>query len=171
MTVEQMKIRTIKPENDAELAEIVRKNLEYYHLDIPGTVYFDTELNHLSKYYNTSDKREYFVAVNYENQVIGGVGIAEFDGIIDCAELQKLYLTDSAKGKGLGYILIDKVIDYAKSIGYKALYLETHHVLETAIHMYRKKEFVQMDNPPESVVHSTMDMFFIKKLTENNLIR
>lgn len=36
-------------------------------------------------------KRIYFVAIDENEEVIGGVGIAEFEGIENCAELQKLY--------------------------------------------------------------------------------
>lgn len=35
-----------------------------------------------------------------DGQIIGGAGFAEFEGLDDCAELQKLYLVDSVKGKG-----------------------------------------------------------------------
>lgn len=44
-----------------------------------------------------------------DGQVIGGAGFAEFEGLDDCAELQKLYLVDSAKGKGCGKDLVQLV--------------------------------------------------------------
>lgn len=92
--------RKIEAGDDAQLAEIIRANLEKYHLNIPGTVYFDPELNHLSKYYGSDpQKRVYYIALGENGEMIGGVGAAEFTGILDCAELQKLYLTDSAKAK------------------------------------------------------------------------
>ena len=37
-----------------------------------------------------------------DHRRIGGVGIAEFAGIENCAELQKLYLDDRAKGRDAG---------------------------------------------------------------------
>ena len=42
---------------DAELAGFIRANLEKYHLNIPGTVYFDPELNHLRKYYGSDPQK------------------------------------------------------------------------------------------------------------------
>lgn len=44
----------------------------------------------------------------------------------DTAELQKLYLSDGAKGSGLGYELIDFVEEKMREAGYKVSYLETH---------------------------------------------
>ena len=101
-----MTYKKLTPDHDTALAELIRKNLKAYRLDIPGTVYFDENLYHLSEFYDKKqDKRIYQVLVDWKDAVIGGVGIAEFDGFSDTAELQKLYLDDSVKGKGLGYEL------------------------------------------------------------------
>ncbi len=156
--------RKIETTDDARIAQIIRLNLEKFHLNIPGTAYFDPELNHLSDYYNSnSDKRSYFVAFNMERQIIGGVGVAEFDGIDDCAELQKLYLDDSVKGKGYGKELIQIAEDWARSVGYKNLYLETHTNLSVALKLYEKMGFHQIEKPCLTQ-HSTMNRFYLKKL-------
>ena len=47
-----MEYKSLTAEYDAALAALIRTNLKAYHLDIPGTVYFDTGLDHLSEYYN-----------------------------------------------------------------------------------------------------------------------
>ena len=44
-------IRPIRKTDDSQIAAIVRRNLEKYGLNIPGTAYFDKELDHLSRYY------------------------------------------------------------------------------------------------------------------------
>ena len=43
-------IRPIRKSDDSQIAAIVRRNLENYGLNIPGTAYFDRELDHLSQY-------------------------------------------------------------------------------------------------------------------------
>lgn len=156
--------RKIESTDDKKIASIIRTNLERLQLNIPGTVYFDPELDHLSTYYNSKlSKRAYFVALDDEGQVIGGVGIAEFDGIENCAELQKLYLDDSAKGKGYGKELIRIAEDQARLIGYKNLYLETHTNLSVALNLYEKMGFSQIERPC-SISHGTMNRFYLKKL-------
>lgn len=157
-------VRPIKVEDDSLIAEIIRTNLKKFHLDIPGTVYFDPGLDYLSQYYESlPDKRGYFIATCEDGQVIGGVGVAEFDGFENCAELQKLYLIDQAKGKGMGRYLLQVAEDFARRAGYKSLYLETHTNLATAIRLYERNGFVQIAKP-EAVVHSTMNRFYIKRL-------
>jgi putative acetyltransferase len=42
--------------------------------------------------------KEYFVVEDESGRVIGGIGFAGVEPMKDTAELQKLYLNDSAKG-------------------------------------------------------------------------
>ena len=137
--MELINVRPITDADDSLIAEIIRTNLKKFHLDIPGTVYFDPELDHLSRYYRSlPDKRGYFIATDEKGQVIGGVG-------------------------GIGRYLIQIAEDFAGKAGYKRLYLETHTNLETAIRLYKRNGFRQIDKP-EAVVHSTMNQFYIKEL-------
>lgn len=159
-----MNYRKIEAADDKRIAQIIRANLEKLHLNIPGTAYFDPELDHLSNYYNCKpEKRTYFVALGADGQVIGGVGIAEFGGIESCAELQKLYLDDSAKGKGYGKELMRLAEDWARAAGYENLYLETHTNLTAALKLYEKMGFHPIEKP-HSVQHGTMNRFYLKKL-------
>jgi putative acetyltransferase len=148
--------------DDAAVAKLIRDNLKKYKLDIPGTVYFDDGLDHLSDYYGTGDKR-YFVIEDKSGRVIGGIGFARLDFMEDTAELQKLYLDDSARGSGLGYELIALVEEKMREAGFKHSYLETHNNLQAAIHIYEKSGYVEIAKP-EAVVHSAMNRFFLKDL-------
>ena len=118
----------------------------------------------MSAYYDAApEKRAYFVALDETGRVIGGVGIAEFAGIPDCAEIQKLYLDDSTKGKGYGRELMKLAEAEARKAGYKRLYLETHSNLTVAMKLYEKLGFRQIERP-ETVLHGTMDHFYLKEL-------
>ncbi len=155
--------KKLTPAYDTAIAELVRNNLKAHQLDIPGTVYYDENLNHLSDYYDAApDKRIYYVLMEAD-AVLGGIGLAEFSGIDDCAELQKLYLEDSAKGRGLSYDMMEKIEAIARELGYKRIYLETHDNLKVAIHLYEKCGYREIERP-ETVVHSMMNRFFLKEL-------
>ena len=158
-------IRTITEDDDAKIVKIIRANLEAYHLDIPGTAYFDPELEHLSRYYaENPEKREYLIATDESGEVIGGVGIAEFNNFENCAEIQKLYLSDKAKGKGMGKQLMHAAEETARQKGYSKLYLETHSVLKVAIGLYEKIGFYEIEKP-KAVLHTTMDRFYMKDIS------
>lgn len=157
-------IRPITAADDTAIAGIIRRNLEHYHLDIPGTAYFDEELDSLSRFYNAMPvERGYFVAVGGDGAVLGGGGAAAFAGLANCAEVQKLYLSDAAKGRGIGKRLMQTIEDFARAAGYERLYLETHSDLQAAIHLYEKLGFYQIDKPA-AVLHSTMNMFYLKNI-------
>ena len=162
--MENITIRPITSADDAEIARIIRENLEAYHLDIPGTAYFDPELDCLSAFYSARpDQRAYFVAAYDDGTIIGGVGVAEFTGFDHCAEIQKLYLSDPAKGKGLGKRLMQVAEAFARSAGYDSLYLETHCNLVAAMGLYEKLQFRQIEKPA-AVLHSTMNRFYRKRI-------
>ena len=158
-----MEIHRLTPEHDAALATLIRANLKAHALDIPGTAYFDAMLDHLSGFYSADPaRRAYFILMD-DGRLVGGIGLAEIDLFENCAELQKLYLDDSVKGRGLGYRLIEKVEDAARALGYDRMYLETHTNLQAAIHIYEKSGYALIDRP-EAVVHSTMNRFYLKEL-------
>ena len=144
-----MEYRKIEAADDGRIAEIIRGTLE---------------LDHLSVYYNKNpSRRAYFVALDERGRVIGGAGAAEFDGIADCAELQKLYLEDSAKGKGYGKELMRIVEDWARAAGYKRIYLETHTNLSAAMRLYEKMGFQPIEKPC-STPHGAMNCFYLKEI-------
>lgn len=161
---EDKRIVKLTPAYDMALAELVRENLKKSALDIPGTVYYDDNLNHLSDYYlSNPQKRYYCIVLDKEDALIGGIGLAECDFFEDCCELQKLYLADNVKGSGFSYYLIAFIEHKAAEMVYMKLYLETHDNLPAAIHVYEKCGYKEIDRP-ESVVHSGMNRFFVKEL-------
>lgn len=159
-----IKHRKLLPQDNTAMAELIRGNLKANGLDIPGTVYFDEIIYHLTDFYDEiPEKRVYFVLTDDEERVLGGIGLAEFPDIEGCAELQKLYLSDEVKGQGLGYFLIDLLEKEALKMGYSKMYLETHTNLQTAIHVYEKAGYSEIPRP-QSVMHGTMNKFYIKNL-------
>ncbi len=158
--------RELNPADNPVIAKIARTNLKRYGLDIPGTVYFDDALDHLYEYYFEnagSFKRGYYVLTDEADTVVGGIGFAECTFIGGASELQKLYLADSEKGQGLGYKLVEYVEERMRENGYQCSYLETHNVLQPAIHIYEKLGYKEIEKP-EEVVHSAMNMFFLRQL-------
>ncbi len=158
---QNFEFKKISKEYDEGMAAIVRSNLKARGLDIPGTAYFDDMLDHLSSYYD-KEGRAYYILLR-DGILAGGIGIAEFEGIKDCCELQKLYLRRDMQGNRAGYRMVEFIEEKAKELGYSKIYLETHTNLAAAIHIYEKLGYQRID-PPASVVHSTMNRFYLKEL-------
>ena len=158
-----MEFERLEPRDDAALAALIRHLLKAHGLDIPGTVYYDSGLDCLSAFYDGEpEKRAYFVLREGEH-LLGGVGFAEFPPFPECAELQKLYLSEQAQGRGIGYRLIACAENEALRLGYRQMYLETHDNLKAALHLYIRSGYREIARPT-ATVHSTMNRFFLKDL-------
>lgn len=158
------RLRPIGPADDVAIAQIVRSCLAVHGLDIPGTAYFDPELDHLSAYYGERPgKRAYFILECPDGSVGGGAGLAEFPGVEGCCELQKIYLIDDLQGRGLGRALLKTVEARARELGYRRIYLETHHSPATAVGFYGHLGYRRIEQPVPTT-HTTMDRFLIKEL-------
>ncbi|WP_225353477.1 GNAT family N-acetyltransferase [Lacticaseibacillus thailandensis] len=128
-----MQIRPIRAGDNAAVAHLIRDSLAHFGLDVPGTAYFDPQLDDLATFY-AQPQRGYFVLVNDADEVVGGCGFGEYCD--DTAELQKLYIAPAAQGQGASRRLVACAEAGARVAGYRRIYLETHHVLTVACLLY-----------------------------------
>ena len=158
-----VKIREIEERDNKMIEQIIKSSLESFNLDIPGTAYFDPQLENLAGFYRQLKKAKYWVAADEENEVAGGVGIAPFGEGTDICELQKLYVKPEFQGRGLAKELMKTALNFAKK-HYTYCYLETMEKLETANRLYTQFDFQPQETPLEGSEHNTMDAWYIKKL-------
>ncbi|RDW20157.1 GNAT family N-acetyltransferase [Oceanobacillus arenosus] len=158
-----MNIREIEEKDNLIIEGIIKKSLESFKLDIPGTAYYDPYLNNLYGFYQTETKARYWVIENEEGEVVGGCGIGPFDKEGRIGELQKLYLSPKAQGKGLSKELMQVALDFAKE-HYIYCYLETFAILESANHLYEKCGFKRLNQSLSETTHDSCDTWFIKEL-------
>jgi len=67
------------------------------------------------------------------------------------AELRKMYLDPSSKGKGYGKMLLEDALEIARKCGFRQMVLETNLVLVEAIGMYKKYGFIEVEQEVSSV--------------------
>jgi putative acetyltransferase len=79
------------------------------------------------------------VLINREGSIVGSVGLYPLEK--DIVELRKMYFDESIRGKGLGKYTLRRVIDKAKSMGFKRVVLETASPLIEAIGLYKSFGF------------------------------
>lgn len=65
-----MILRKMKKEDNAKVKEIIQDSLKSLGLALPGTAYFDPQLNDLHQYYNNLKHANYWV-VEMEGEVVG----------------------------------------------------------------------------------------------------
>ncbi len=158
-----LQIRDIRFEDNKDIAAVIRKALEEHGVARPGTVYTDPTTDDLFSLFNTPGSF-YFIAE--ENGVIvGGCGVYPTKGLPgDCAELVKLYVASTSRGKGLGHSLLEKCAVKAKELGYKQLYLETLPELSRAVTLYRRSGYKDLKGPLGDSGHFACSIWMIKDL-------
>ena len=162
--LEEINIRTIEERDNAALAKLIRSTLKEFGANHPGTVYYDESTDHLSDAFQTP-RSVYFVA-ELHNEIVGGGGIFPTEGLpADTCELVKMYLYPQVRGMGLGKLLIQKCIDYARQAGYHNIYLETMPELKQALKTYEKFGFEYMDHAIGNSGHFGCELWMLLPLS------
>lgn len=164
MTVSDITIRKIQPEDNAALATIIRKTLEEFGANHPGTVYYDATTDALYELFSAAQGSVYFVA-EHGGKIVGGGGIYPSAGLpADTCELVKMYLLPEARGIGLGRKIIEECISFAKESGYQNIYIETMPELNQAMKTYEKFGFRYLDGPLGNTGHFGCDRWMLLTL-------
>ena len=155
-------IREIEEKDNKELENVIRTCLIEFGANHEGTAWEDPNLGRFSEIYNT-DGNKYWVAVDENGKIVGGVGIGKLDGIEDVCELQKMYCLPETRGTGISHKLMDIALEYAKKY-YSKCYLETLSNMIVAQRFYEKYGFVKVDEPIVKTEHFACDVRYIKDL-------
>ncbi len=161
--MQSVDIRTIEPADNPALAIIIRHTLAEFGANHPGTVYYDSSTDALYDLFQTPGST-YFVA-GLNGKLLGGAGIFPSDGLpAGTCELVKMYLLPEARGLGLGRLLIERSLDFARAAGYRQVYLETMPELRKAVSIYEKFGFRYLDAPMGNTGHFGCDIWMLKEL-------
>ncbi|MFT3827345.1 MAG: GNAT family N-acetyltransferase [Chitinophagaceae bacterium] len=159
----QIVVRSIVPADNPTIATIIRNTLTEFNANHPGTVYYDSSTDTLYELFQTPNSTYNIALVN--DTIVGGAGIFPSDGLpSDTCELVKMYLLPQARGLGLGKLLIEKALEFARERGYKKVYLETMPELKQAVHVYEKFGFRYLDGPVGNTGHFGCDIWMLKEL-------
>ncbi|MBC7796350.1 MAG: GNAT family N-acetyltransferase [Pyrinomonadaceae bacterium] len=159
----EISVRTIEPQDNKELAKIVRDTLAEFGSDKPGTVYYDPTTDKLFELFQ-KERSCYFVAFR-DDKMLGGAGIYPTENLPpDVCELVKVYLLPESRGIGLGKQLILQCLEAANGFGYKQVYLETMPEMKIAIPLYERLGFQYLENSMGNSGHFGCDVWMIKSL-------
>jgi putative acetyltransferase len=156
-------LRKIESNDNKELASIVRTSLAEFGVNKPGTVYYDDTTDHLYELFQQPGSIYY--VVESDGKLLGGAGIYPSEGLPEqTCELVKMYLRKEARGKGLGKLLINKTLEFAKGCGYSQVYIETMPELKKAISIYKKFGFEHLNGPLGNTGHFFCEVWMLKQL-------
>ena len=125
------------------------------YLDLQG---YDDEVIHPEQKYGLPEGRLWLARL--DGVPVGCVALRRLDD--ERCEMKRLYVRPGFREQGLGKRLVQRVIEDARSIGYRCLLLDTLPFLTVAIGMYKRMGFVEIpsynNSPMENLVYMRYDL-------------
>jgi ribosomal protein S18 acetylase RimI-like enzyme len=119
---------------------------------------YDHELENLEEKYGLPNGRLY--VAYFENQIAGCIALRKLNDT-QC-EMKRLYVKHQFRNKGIASLLVEKIISDAKEIGYSNMLLDTLPFLTTAIEMYKRLGFYEIecynDSPLDNTIYMKLDL-------------
>ena len=115
---------------------------------------YDEEILHPEEKYGPPKGQIYLVFV--DGELAGCVGMKPSDD--SHAELKRLYVRPAFRGRNLGETLTRRIMDDARKAGYRYLRLDTLPGLKSALKLYRRLGFREIDPYYDCLVPGTIFM-------------
>jgi GNAT superfamily N-acetyltransferase len=120
---------------------------------------FDQELGSLPGDYSSPSGR--LVLAMRTSEPAGCVGLRSLDERI--CEMKRLFVRPTMRGLGVGRLLVDRIIEDARSIGYTQMRLDTvAPLMNDAIAIYRKRGFREISpycaNPQPGAIYMELEL-------------
>lgn len=156
-------IRPIRPEDDPDVARIIREVMTEFGAVGPGYSIGDPEVEAMSRHYASAGSA-FFVAET-EQGVVGCAGIAALaGGDPGVCELRKMYVRPAGRGLGIGRALLDHCLRAATAHGYRRCYLETLDHMAQAQKLYEAFGFQRLESALGCTGHDRCDRYYAKEL-------
>ncbi|MFM1879574.1 MAG: hypothetical protein RLZZ241_2440 [Bacteroidota bacterium] len=156
-------IRPIQPQDNAEIARVIREVLPAMGAPMTGTAFADPSLDAMFENYSNPRSRYWVVVGN--GRVWGGGGFAPLDGgDLETCELQKMYFKVEVRGLGLGQVILGLTLETAKDFGFSRCYLETMPYMQAALSLYHKNGFLPLEQPMGCTGHTACQVWMAKTL-------
>jgi N-acetylglutamate synthase-like GNAT family acetyltransferase len=134
-------IRSATNADCARVQNLVFGILREYDLppDLDGT---DRDIADIEAHY-TRRGGVFEIIEDAEGNLLGTCGLYPLSA--ETVELRKMYFARELRGRGVGKQTLQRMIQTARELGYKKIYLETAIVLKEAVHLYEKFGFQPTD--------------------------
>ena len=129
-----------------------------FNLDVEKEVNFT--MNNLDKFAEPDGR---LLLVEVDSEIAGTISLRKIRE--DAGEIKRMYVKPKFRGKKLGNLMIEEVIEVAKENGYSKLYLDTAQYMSSAVTLYKKFGFEETEPYPECIVPKEFweKLIFMKK--------
>lgn len=120
--------------------------------------HYDAEVADLTQKYGLPDGRLYIAWC--DGQPAGCIALRRLDDTT--CELKRLYVRPAFRGRGIAGVMMQRILDDARAIGYTVMQLDTEPFLRSALKMYRGLGFYEIprynDSPLDTTIFLRLDL-------------
>ena len=131
----------------------------------------DSDILAIEEMYNKSSGGCFWVAERLDDnnpeqqqKIVGTTAVRNLKQFESTCELKRMYVLNEFRRLGLGQKLLDIAIDFARSVGYSRMLLDSSKTLCAARALYLKKGFVDI---PKYNDNYRADVFMERKLSSS----
>ena len=160
---EVFELRRIRPEDNPQVASIIRTVMTEFGAVGPGFSIMDPEVDHMYEAYQ--DSRSAMYVVERSGKILGCGGFGPLvGGEAHICELKKMYFLPELRNNGLGKKLALRIFDDARNAGYTHCYLETLCSMRSANALYQKLGFHALNGSLGATGHGGCDAWYLFSL-------
>lgn len=120
--------------------------------------HYDAEVADLTQKYGLPDGRLYIAWC--DGQPAGCIALRRLDDTT--CELKRLYVRPAFRGQGIAGVMMQRILDDARAIGYTAMQLDTEPFLRSTLKMYCGLGFYEIprynDSPLDTTIFLRLDL-------------
>ena len=124
--------------------ELIRPPLNF-NLDVEHEVNFT--MNNLDKFAEPDGR---LLLVEVDGEIAGTISLRKIRE--DAGEIKRMYVKPKFRGKKLGNLMVEKVISISEENGFSKLFLDTSLFMSSAVSLYKKYGFKEIDSYTECIV-------------------
>jgi GNAT superfamily N-acetyltransferase len=157
--VDEVELQQVESEEQKEEAgALIREYLEWlndrlrhdYGIEFDVEAMVQSDLSDPCKFHPPHGR---FYLARYKGQIAGVGCLKRLETGV--GEVQRMYVPPTHRGKGIGRAIANRLIDDARSMGYRKLRLESLEFLDAAHSLYRSVGFQQID----PYAHNSMESY------------
>ena len=116
-----------------------------FNLDVEHEVNFT--MNNLDKFAEPDGR---LLLVKVDGEIAGTISLRKIRE--DAGEIKRMYVKPKFRGEKLGNLMVEKVISISEENGFSKLFLDTAIFMSSAVSLYKKFGFKEIDSYPECIV-------------------
>ena len=147
--MDEVEFQQVEREEEKQAAgSLIREYLEWlnarlkreYGIEFDVEAMVQSDLSDPDKFHPPHGR---FYLARYKDQIAGVGCLKRLEAGL--GEVQRMYVPPTYRGKGIGRAIANRLIDDARSIGYRQLRLESLEFLDAAHSLYRSIGFHEID--------------------------